>query len=414
MTDIGTNSLKGLVVGLIVMSASVDASFASDAARTSGPEPMEYVRLCDAYGAGFFYIPGTKSCLRLSGYIWTQTGAATRGTAATTGTAGTTSNSLYLGGNGWEQKLETRVDFDARTETELGTLRALLRLQSNWNGDGDGALTADQAILQIGGLTMGYTESFWHESKDNGVSNWGSHSWQGLWYGYEQRALIGYTFKSGGLIAALALEDDALAGNGYVPDIVGKIAYEANWGAVWARLAFDESFDGSTYSAMPGIHAAGSNRGGWAASLGAQINISNTPGSNLRLIGYWADGSSTYNAGSTTVEWAGFGNLYYGSEWSILAAYNHKFTDNFGVSIAAHYFKNLYYSGTDLVQAVEGGRGTPDAWAAELSAIWYPFSNFEVRSELHYDNIGSHEPGIGAVGDPAAAFSGYLRFTRHF
>src|SRR5215216_6947167 len=29
--------------------------------------PVEYVRVCTAYGAGFFYIPGTDTCLRVGG-----------------------------------------------------------------------------------------------------------------------------------------------------------------------------------------------------------------------------------------------------------------------------------------------------------------------------------------------------------
>jgi hypothetical protein len=29
--------------------------------------PVEYVRICDAYGAGFFYIPGTDTCLKVGG-----------------------------------------------------------------------------------------------------------------------------------------------------------------------------------------------------------------------------------------------------------------------------------------------------------------------------------------------------------
>ena len=29
----------------------------------------EYVRVCDAYGAGFFYIPGTETCLKIGGYL---------------------------------------------------------------------------------------------------------------------------------------------------------------------------------------------------------------------------------------------------------------------------------------------------------------------------------------------------------
>ncbi len=36
------------------------------------PEPVEYVRVCDAYGKGYFYIPGTETCMRLSGNVRTD------------------------------------------------------------------------------------------------------------------------------------------------------------------------------------------------------------------------------------------------------------------------------------------------------------------------------------------------------
>ena len=29
---------------------------------------VEYVRICSLYGAGFFYIPGTDTCIKLGGY----------------------------------------------------------------------------------------------------------------------------------------------------------------------------------------------------------------------------------------------------------------------------------------------------------------------------------------------------------
>lgn len=32
-------------------------------------QPTEYVRVCDSYGSGFFYIPGTETCLRLNGSV---------------------------------------------------------------------------------------------------------------------------------------------------------------------------------------------------------------------------------------------------------------------------------------------------------------------------------------------------------
>jgi hypothetical protein len=34
---------------------------------------VEYVRVCDTYGSGFFYIPGTDTCLRIGGYVRSDT-----------------------------------------------------------------------------------------------------------------------------------------------------------------------------------------------------------------------------------------------------------------------------------------------------------------------------------------------------
>ena len=31
--------------------------------------PVEYVKVCSLYGAGFFYIPGTDTCLKVGGYL---------------------------------------------------------------------------------------------------------------------------------------------------------------------------------------------------------------------------------------------------------------------------------------------------------------------------------------------------------
>ena len=30
--------------------------------------PVEYVRVCDFTGAGYFYIPGTDTCLKIEGF----------------------------------------------------------------------------------------------------------------------------------------------------------------------------------------------------------------------------------------------------------------------------------------------------------------------------------------------------------
>ena len=34
-----------------------------------GERPVEYERVCDVYGTGFYYIPGTENCLKITGYV---------------------------------------------------------------------------------------------------------------------------------------------------------------------------------------------------------------------------------------------------------------------------------------------------------------------------------------------------------
>ncbi|PSM18085.1 porin, partial [Nitratireductor sp. StC3] len=218
-----------------------------------------------------------------------------------------------------------------------------------------------------------------------------------------------------GFFAAISLEDDALSGEGYMPDVVAKIGISQGWGAVWAKVAYDESFDGSTgtLNALTGTV----NSGGFGAQLGAQINIPNMPGSSLRLMASYADGSHAFNVGAPTINVAAgitglppfipgvslyAGGLFGGSEWSILASYNHQFSSTLGASVAFQWFNDLYLAGTDVKTGV-------DAWGAEFSLVWFPVSDFEVRTEIHYDDVGS----IGGF-NPDGTVSGYLRFTRYF
>jgi len=155
----------------------------------------------------------------------------------------------------------------------------------------------------------------------------------------------------------------------------------------------------------PNLGVAGISDGGFAATLGAQFNIPNMPGSNLRVIGYYADGAHRFNVGSPSIFGPAGTSLYGGSEWSVLVSYNHQFSETLGASVAFQYFNDLYYAGTDL------SRGT-DAWAAELSVVWFPVSQFEVRGELRYDDIADNPQFPHA--DPDGTVSGFLRFTRYF
>ncbi len=55
--------LLGAAAGFVALSGAQAADLPGKAA------PAEYVRICDTYGAGFFFIPGSDTCLRVGGFV---------------------------------------------------------------------------------------------------------------------------------------------------------------------------------------------------------------------------------------------------------------------------------------------------------------------------------------------------------
>ena len=60
--------VKSLLLGSAAGIAAVAGAQAADLPSRKAA-PVEYVRVCSAYGAGFFYIPGTDTCLRVGGRV---------------------------------------------------------------------------------------------------------------------------------------------------------------------------------------------------------------------------------------------------------------------------------------------------------------------------------------------------------
>ncbi len=109
--------LKNTLLGSAAAFAAVGAAHAADL-PVKKAVPIEYVRVCGAYGAGFFYIPGTDTCLRISGRARFEGGYMT--SYSRQGTSGDTS--------GYQGRM--RINLDARTQTAYGTLRAFVRLDA--------------------------------------------------------------------------------------------------------------------------------------------------------------------------------------------------------------------------------------------------------------------------------------------
>jgi len=118
------------------------------------PEPVEFVRVCDAYGTGYFYIPGTQTCMRLSGYVRSEI----KGGDDVYSYNGHQSRKTYA----WRARGELR--FDTVSDTELGSLRTVVELRSQWD-DGADRITGQLRFgyIDLNGVRAGVNESiFWH------------------------------------------------------------------------------------------------------------------------------------------------------------------------------------------------------------------------------------------------------------
>jgi hypothetical protein len=111
--------MKGL---LLFSAASLAASAASAADLPVKAKAVEYVKVCSLYGAGFWYIPGTDTCIRIGGAVRVDTAFNGNTFDAPLWQGGAGGSKAY--GKDW---YATRARFnlteDTRTATEYGVLR---------------------------------------------------------------------------------------------------------------------------------------------------------------------------------------------------------------------------------------------------------------------------------------------------
>ena len=139
-------NIKSLLLGSAAALVAVSGARAADVV-VAEPEPVEYVRVCDAYGEGYFYIPGTETCMRISGYV---RGDIKGGDNVYARQRGDIDRDTYA----WRTRATLR--FHTASETELGTLRTFVELRSQWDDGHDsngGQLRF--AFIELGGLRVG-------------------------------------------------------------------------------------------------------------------------------------------------------------------------------------------------------------------------------------------------------------------
>ncbi|MEP7456865.1 porin [Phyllobacterium sp. SB3] len=222
-------NIKSLLLGSAAALVAVSGARAADAVVVAEPEPVEYVRVCDAYGAGFFYIPGTETCLKISGYV--------RVDAA--------------GGDLWghdvdedgdedsyTNKSRATVRFDARSETELGTLRSYIETRFDFDEGAQSGAKIPHAYIELGGFRIGTTDTVFSSWTGGGeVINDDLVDYDG-----DQTNQANYTFTFGnGFSAVIGLEqgDKAHLVDDYLPHVVAGAKFEQAWGSVSGVVGYD-------------------------------------------------------------------------------------------------------------------------------------------------------------------------------
>jgi len=165
------NIMKSALLGSAATLVAVAGAQAADLPSKKAA-PATYVKVCDAYGAGFFYIPGTDTCVRVGGYVraeyqyvpaqkinrvdgTTQT-TNFNVTSSTTNAITTYTHEKTQDQTGYEMR--GRIDVDARTPTAMGPARTFVRLRAaNTSGIRNTAIANSYGYANASGSTTGIT-----------------------------------------------------------------------------------------------------------------------------------------------------------------------------------------------------------------------------------------------------------------
>jgi len=296
-------NIKSLLLGSAAALAAVSGAQAADAIVAAEPEPMEYVRVCDAFGTGFFYIPGTETCLKIGGYVRFDVKGGELLGDDTSGANGFG----FGGGDEWNTFARLSLQLETASDTEYGALKTYVETRFNWDNEGASSNSLNFAYIDLAGFRVGKTETAFYTFvgyagnviQDDLISG-----------GVYDANVIQYNYDNGsGLTAVISLEDtDAATAaetiglvdgddyqhrHDYIPNIVGGIGYSTGTfgvklvggydsameeGAI--KLRADGTFGGVSVFAMAGWNTDGDTKnvyatwgGDWAVWLGASAAV---------------------------------------------------------------------------------------------------------------------------------------------
>jgi Porin subfamily len=322
---IGKSLLLGSAAGLMAVSAGQAADLPVKA------KPVEYVKVCSLYGAGFFYIPGTDKCIKLGGYFreqWDIHGAgdaqAYMTTAGATWTRTGTSDSSF--------RTRTLFSIDVREQSAYGTIRGYTAFgaQQTTPNDQNSAIFFNRSFVQFAGFTGGRAVSFFdfisfdpygYSNIRANLGNTGAtgidvfaYTWQlgngaaftvsaedacaenntGLIAGVGRQCQVYNGTNAGSMAPGTAAVDSA----GYnIPDVVAALRVDQAWGSAQVMGAYHR-VAGGYYSASSTFNQNFGHPGdqaGWAAGAGFILtNFLGMQGDSVGVQGNFSEGAMSY------------------------------------------------------------------------------------------------------------------------
>jgi hypothetical protein len=241
--------IKSLLIGSAAALAVVSGARAADAVVAAEPEPMEYVKVCDAYGTGYFYIPGTETCLKVGGQLRYELRA----------------SKVSGSGVNYDNHARARLNIEAKNDSEWGTVYSWIRIQGDQTDNEEATSMKTYFIFGIGGLEFSNWDSQWAKFFDYGGFTDDGGIYDNSWDFPDSRQYVSYTADFGAFKAYVSLDNDndeykmtdangkrvgeehfpggdpADRGHKYMPDVTAGVSGTfADW-TVAGGVAYDES-----------------------------------------------------------------------------------------------------------------------------------------------------------------------------
>nr|WP_272904362.1 porin [Xanthobacter agilis] len=368
---LGTSGALAAVVSGVGLLSGAGAVSAADLLQTKA-QPV-YMKQCLAQGEGFFYIPGTDTCLRVGGYLWAE------------GYYNTYSN--YPSENNTTYSIATAgVILDARTQTEYGTLRSYLETRFKWrtsdpwsDGPKGSELEVWNAYIQFAGFTFGHAQSVFDFYANANVLGTDPAT-----IGDDVRLnLVSYTAEFGqGFSATVSVEDASDRASGVmavnplpddvlenyqagiqIPDFVANINYTGEWGQAQISGAVHQVRAMDLLNWMSGTQ----DTWGYALQAGLMFNLPMLgEGDTLYLQSAYADGATSYlglqdpsGQYAAPDAFLGLDGVTKVSGWNVTASLLHNWNAKWSTAVFGGYA--AYDFNSEVAEALYGTSGGKNA-----------------------------------------------------